>query len=248
MDQTGAVLGPLLMVVTVARLHSFAPAFLRLGVPALLAFVAMIAARAVYPSNKGEPPPRKEQKELPRIFWVYVAAAGVLACGFLDFPVLSYHFQKTALVKPEVIPLLYAGAMGMTGLTALVTGRLFDRYGIVVLAIGILVSLLAVPLGFFGGPTAIIIAVACWAIGLGVQDASLRAGIAQVVSMNKRGSAFGAFNAVWGVAWFAGSATMGFLYDRSIVALVTFGILAQVIAAGMFFWLRKPLAEAIEAA
>ena len=30
--------------------------------------------------------------------------------------------------------------------------------------------------------------VACWAAGLGAQDATLRAGIAQVVSMNKRGT------------------------------------------------------------
>ena len=34
MDQTGAVLGPLLMVVAVARAHHFAPAFLRLAFPA----------------------------------------------------------------------------------------------------------------------------------------------------------------------------------------------------------------------
>ena len=84
-------------------------------------------------------------------------------------------------------------------------------------------------------------------LGLGVQDASLRSGIAQVVSMNKRGNAFGTFNAVYGIMWFTGSATMGLLYDHSIVALVAFGIAAQLIAAGMFFWLRKPLAEAIAA-
>ena len=32
--------------------------------------------------------------------------------------------------RPAVIPVLYAGAMGVNGLTALVFGRLFDRYGI----------------------------------------------------------------------------------------------------------------------
>jgi len=62
--------------------------------------------------------------------------------------------------------------------------------------------------------------------------------------MNKRGSAFGALNGVYGVLWFLGSATMGWLYDHSINALIVFGIAAQVAAAAVFFWLRKPLAAA----
>jgi MFS family permease len=245
MDQTGAVAGPVLMAITVARLHNFAPAFLRLAAPAALAFVAMLAARYVYPQNKGTPPTRKDTAVLPKVYWIYVAAAGVLALGFLDFPLLSYHFENTALVKKEYIPLLYALAMGVNGLSALIFGRLFDKYGIVVLAWGILISMLALPLGFLGGATAAAIAVGCWGLGLGVQDASLRSGIAQLVSMNKRGNAFGTFNAVYGLMWFAGSATMGLLYDHWIGSLVIFGLLAQTAAAGMFFWLRKPLGAAI---
>ncbi len=108
----------------------------------------------------------------------------------MDFPVLASHFQKTGLATPTEIPLLYAGAMAVNGLTALVFGRLFDRFGIMVLVAGIFISVLSLPLGFLGGPTAVIAAVGCWATGLGAQDASLRSGIAQVVSMNKRGTGF----------------------------------------------------------
>jgi MFS family permease len=182
------------------------------------------------------------------VFWTYVAAAGLLACGFIDFPLLAYHFQKTAVVGPATIPLLYAVAMGVNGLTAMIFGKLFDRYGIVVLTFGILISLLALPLGFLGGASGAVASVACWGTGLGVQDASLRSGIAQVVSMNKRGAAFGAFNGVYGVAWFAGSAVMGMLYDRSVMALVVFGMVFQVAAAAAFFRLRKPLAALAVAA
>lgn len=247
MDQTGAVAGPVLMFITVGRLHNFAPAFLRLAAPAALAFVAMLAARMAYPTNKGTPPSRKDTAVLPRVYWIYVAAAGVLALGFLDFPLLSFHFENTKLVTKEIIPLLYALAMGVNGIAALVFGRLFDKHGIVVLAWGILISMLSLPLGFLGGAWAATIGVCCWALGLGVQDASLRSGIAQLVSMNKRGNAFGTFNAVYGIMWFIGSATMGLLYDHWVVALVLFGMAAQVTAAGMFFWLRKPLGEAIAA-
>ncbi|MGO9257620.1 MAG: MFS transporter [Bryobacteraceae bacterium] len=243
MDQTGAVLGPVMMAMAVAKAHHFGPAFLRLAFPAAGAFLALILARATQPrpATGAKKPP---QQTLPKVFWWYVAAAGVLAFGFIDFPLLSYHFQDAALMKSPVIPLLYAGAMGVNGLTALVLGRLFDRYGLPVLSAGILVSLLSLPLGFLGGFGAAIASVACWAIGLGAQDACLRSGIAQVVSMNKRGGAFGAFNAVFGVMWFLGSVIMGLLYDHSIPTLVVFGVAAQLVAAVMFFRLREPLAAA----
>ena len=242
MDQTGAVLGPLLMVAAVARTHHFGPAFLRLAVPAACALIALLIARAVYPNAGAATPRPAKAQNLPHVFWMYVMAAGLLACGFLDFPLLSYHFEKAAVFAPATIPLLYAGAMGVNGLTAMIFGRLFDRYGIPVLSFGILISLLALPLGFLGGSSSAIAGVACWAAGLGVQDASLRSGIAQVVSMNKRGAAFGAFNGVYGVAWFVGSAAMGMLYDRSLMALVVFGMVFQLAAAAAFFRLRKPLA------
>jgi MFS family permease len=245
MDQTGAVAGPVFMAASVIRLHhNFGPAFIYLSIPAALALGALLVAKAVYPSA-GHPPATKPPQPLPRVFWTYVAAAGLLACGFVDFPLLGYHFENAKLVAPETIPMLYAGAMAVNGATALLFGRLFDRYGMTVLVWGILVSLFALPLGFLGGPFAIVVAVCCWGAGLGAQDASLRSGIAQVVSMNKRGSAFGSFNFVYGLMWLFGSATMGYLYGHSLVALVAFGIVAQIAAAVMFLGLRAPLAKAI---
>src|SRR5215471_13196992 len=242
MDQTGAVLGPLLVAVSVARTHHFGPAFLWLGLPAAGAFIALLFARWAR-SNKGTPPPPPATKDLPNVFWIYVGAAGLLALGFVDFPLLAFHFQRNSLTSPEMIPLLYAGAMGVNGLTALIFGRLFDRYGIQIISVGIVVSLLALPFGFLDGTAGVYISVACWATGLGAQDATLRSGISQVVSMNKRGTAFGAFNGAYGILWFLGSVTMGVLYDFSLVALVVFGICAQAAAAVLFIWLRRPLAS-----
>jgi MFS family permease len=238
MDQTGAVIGPLIMAAVVARTHSFAQAFLILSVPAVLALAAILLARYVRPASAA-PRPVETTQPLTRTYWRYVTAAGLLACGFFDFPVLNYHFQHTRLFRPEMIPLLYAIAMGVTGLTALVCGRLFDRFGLPVLILGILITMLALPLGFLGGTLGGVLAVVAWGAGHGVQDATLRAGIAQVVSMDRRGTAFGAFNGVYGVMWFVGSAIMGLLYNYSIVALVAFGLTAQVAAAALFFTLRR---------
>lgn len=246
LDQTGAVLGPLFIAAIVAREAHFGPAFLWLGLPALGAFAALFIARAMRPRVHTVPQTEATPQRMPNVFWYYVIAAGLLACGFVDFPLLAYHFQNTAVAKPAAIPLFYAAAMGITGLTALIFGRLFDRFGIRILVPGIIISMMALPLGFLGGEIAAMAGVGCWATGLGAQQATLRSGIAQVVSMNKRGSAFGAFNAVYGVLWFLGSVTMGLLYDYSLVALVIFGIGAQLLAAAMFFWLHRPLRAEIK--
>ncbi len=241
MDQVGAIAGPLIVAAIVAYKHDYAPAFLALGIPAALAVAAVFLARAArpqYAAPKGPPP----AAEMPRVFWPYVAASGMLAAGFLDFPLMAYHFETRAFFSPEVIPLLYAGAMATEGIAAMACGRLYDRFGIGVLVAGIALSLGALPLAFLGGPTGAVASVVCWGIGMGAQDATLRSGIAGVVSMNKRGTAFGTFNAVFGVMWFFGSAAMGLLYDHSLVLLVAFGVAAQLIAAVVFLGLRTRLA------
>lgn len=240
LDQTGAVIGPLLMVAAVARSHRFGPPFLWLAFPAVGTLAALLMARVLNPDRVRQVEEQTSQV-LPRVFWMYVAAAGLLACGMVDFPLLAYHFEVAKISTPVEIPLLYAGAMAVNGLTALLFGRFFDRFGLNTLVFGIFISLLALPLAFLGGSGGAIASIACWATSLGAQDACLRSGIATVVSMNKRGSAFGAFNGVYGVMWFLGSVAMGLLYSRSLVALVVFGMVAQLAAAVIFFRLRGML-------
>jgi MFS family permease len=248
MDQTGAVVGPLLMVVAVARSQHFGPGFLWLAFPAVGTMLALVAARVMNPAHAEPVKNQDELVEFPGVFRMYVAAAGLLACGMVDYPLLAYHFQNVKIATATEIPLLYAGAMAVNGLTALFFGRLFDRFGLNALVIGIVFSVLALPLGFFGGPAGVIAGVACWATSMGAQDACLRSGIASVVSMDKRGRAFGAFNGVYGVMWFLGSLAMGLLYSRSRIALVVFGVAVQMVAAMMFFSLRGRMARAVTSA
>ena len=248
LDQTGAVLGPLFVAGVVARTHHFGPALLRLGIPAVAMFAALFLARLLFPhgAERSAPAsPAPAQPQLPRVFRMYVVAAGLLACGFIDFPLLAFHWQQTGSAAPSTIPLLYAAAMGIDGLSALAFGRLFDRFGVAILALGTLLSMAALPLGFLGGLPAAAVAVVCWGFGMGAQDACLRPAIANVVSMNKRGRAFGIFNGVYGVLWFVGSAVMGALYGVSPVALIAFGLVAQGVAAGVFVWMgRKRMLDA----
>jgi len=152
MDQTGAVIGPLLMVAAVARSHHFGPGFLWLAFPAVGTLIALLGARLLNPDHVKPLETPSDHQVLPKVFWMYVAAAGLLACGMVDYPLLAYHFESANIATPVEIPLLYAGAMGVNGLTALLFGMLFDRLGLNALVFGILISIMALPLGFFGGP------------------------------------------------------------------------------------------------
>jgi hypothetical protein len=231
------------MAAAVARAHHFGPPFLWLAFPAVGTLLALLMARLLN-KERARPVKKQETSVLPPVFWTYVAAAGLLACGCLDFPLLAYHFQSAKFFTPAAIPLLYAGAMGVNGLTALGFGSLYDRFGLNTLVFGILISLLALPLGFLGGAAGAVASVGCWATGLGAQDACLRSGIASVTSMNKRGVAFGAFNGVYGVMWFLGSLMMGLLYAKSFAGLVIFGVVAQAASAVMFLRIRRQLSVA----
>jgi MFS family permease len=243
MDQVGAVIGPLFMAWAVSRTRTYRPAFLFLAIPAASALAALLMARSydiTASGREGKQEPSVD-RHLPRVFWFYTAAAALLAIGYVDFPIVAFHFVKTGVLNRIGVPLSYALAMGFNAVTALIFGRFYDRFGLAVLSVGILFPMAGLPLSFLGDHDAALIGVACWGTGMGAMDATLRAGISQIIPAEKRGWAFGVYNAVFGIAWLAGSSSMGLLYDRSVIALVILGMAAQAISAALFFALRRKI-------
>jgi predicted MFS family arabinose efflux permease len=233
LDQTGALIGPLITAFVLARHGQYTTAFLWLGVPALLTVLIVGGVSLRYPFA-GSVSPRSEgqarDRELPRTFWFYAISAGLVGFGFADWPLIAYHFAQAKIVTPAVVPVLYAAAMGATGVGALVFGRLFDRIGFAVLVPAILVAAITPPLVFLGGETAAIIGTLCWGVALGVETSALNAGVARLVADSGRANAFGIFSAVFGISWFAGSALLGALYDISFPLLVGVSIAAELAA------------------
>jgi len=232
MDQTGALMGPLIAALVLAHHHEYRTAFLWLGVPAVLTLVAVsiTALRFPYASHVRVAVSKAENKGLSRAFWLYTASAALFAFGFADYSLVAYHYAKAAIVSPAMVPILYAAAMGASGAGSLVFGRWFDRRGLIVLVPGIVLAAVAPPLMFLDGFVLAVLGTILWGLALGVQDAIMSAGIARLVSEEKRARAYGIFPAVYGVAWFAGSALLGALYDVSLVALAVTAVLAQLAA------------------
>ena len=79
----------------------------------------------------------------------------------------------------------------------------------------------------------------CWGIALGMENSSLNAGVAKLVSDEARANAFGIFSAVFGIAWFAGSALLGAMYDISFTLLVGVSVAAELAALIPLFVLLK---------
>ena len=60
------------------------------------------------------------------------------------------------------------------------------------------------------------------------------AAVSTMVPPQRRASAYGIFNAAYGISWFLGSAVIGFLYDHSLPALIAFSVVAELAAIPFF--------------
>ena len=241
LDQTGAVLGPLALGAVLYFGGDYRVGFAVLLIPALLALSVLLAARLLYPRPRDFElsGPALEGRGLPRSFWVYLAAVALIAAGYADFPLIAYHFGKAEVIAPAWIPVLYAVAMATDAIAALALGRLFDRIGLTTMVLATIGSLLAAPLAFLGGPMAAVAGMALWGVGMGAQESVMRAAIAQIAPAERRGTAYGVFNALYGAAWFAGSVLLGVLYDSSVPTLVAASMLLQAASLPVLLWLVR---------
>jgi MFS family permease len=241
LDQSGALLGPLAVAAVLALRGQYRIAFAVLLVPALVTLSILLVARLTYP-RPGEMeahPPDVRTTGLPRVFWIYLAGAVLVAAGFADFPLIAYHFVRASSVPSIWIPVFYAVAMGVSGMGSLVFGRLFDRVGIIVLVPLTLLSALFAPLAFLGGFWAALVGVALWGLGMGVHESIIPAAVAQMVPRELRASAYGLFTAGYGVFWFLGSAALGILYGVSLPALIAFSLIVELAAIPLFILVRR---------
>lgn len=242
MDQAGAFLGPLLVALILKESHQYPRAYAALAIPAILALVALFTARKLYPNPaqfEEQTTPEMRAQGLSQGFWMYVMAGGLIAAGFVDLPLIAFHFQQTRLASPAMIPVLYAIAMGVEGLSALISGKLLDRFGTPVLIAGVLLAAASNPLVFFGEFPMAIAGMALWGAGMGALQSTLRAKIADLVPTDRRGSAYGIFNTAYGVLWFVGSSAIGIIYGWSLIAAVAFAMTAQIAAIPLLLTARR---------
>jgi predicted MFS family arabinose efflux permease len=231
LDQTGAVLGPLAAALVLTLRHDYREAFAWLAVPAAITLVLVVGVRISY-SAAGHIAAEQtaERGNISPAFKSYAVAIALVAFGFADYSLIAFHFARAGTVPPSWIPLLYALAMGTAGAASLGFGRWYDRRGLWVLLPATLLGVLVAPLVFLGGFWMALAGTALWGNALGVQESVMSAAIADMVPLGGRARAYGLFTAIFGIAWFAGSAVMGFLYDKSLPALAILSVTVTLAA------------------
>ncbi len=232
MDQVGATLGPLgISAILFYKLGQYREAYLLLFIPAVCSLILLVFARVSYPDPSTLAIRKIELQKargFPPGFGIYVLAAMCMAAGYADYPLIAYHFQRHHLVTDAWIPALYAIAMLTEGVSSLAIGKIFDRIGLWALAGVTVLTLFFAPLVFGNNFRFALLGMVLWGIGMGAQSSILKAVVSGVVGAEKKATAFGLFDTCFGMAWFAGSALMGWLYDFSVAGLIAFSMAMQL--------------------
>ncbi len=255
LDQIGAFLGPVLLYLVMLtrtegdtfKLYSFC--FGVLAVPGVITILLLFFTKHKFPSPEEFEPEPKEfiPFRMKRSFVLYIAGISLFAFGFIDYSLILVHVSRaysalssglaetSSIVSGGTLPLLYAGAMLVDAVSALVFGHLYDRMGVKALVISTLFSSMFAPLIFMmDSIPMLLLGIALWGVGMGAQESILKAVVTSMVPKASRATGYGIFECSFGIFWFLGSWIMGNLYDTSITAMVSVSVIAQLASIGLY--------------
>lgn len=243
MDQFGAMAGPLLLAAILAqREGDYRLAFGVLVIPGILVLAVLVWLRLRVPDPlayetapdavQGPDEPNHgptTRPVMPRQLWEYVAAIAALSCGVASFPLLAFHAQTTGLLSAAQVPVLFAVAMLVDGLTGPIVGRLYDRNGPRVLLIAPFAAAGA-SVAFTDRAWLVWTGVAIWGIVNGVLDSTVKAVVTQLVGPDARAVAFGWLALSRGLGLLIAGGILGIAYDHDIKLVIALLVLANAAA------------------
>ncbi len=255
LDQIGAFLGPVLLYLVMlfqtdgTTFEVYSRCFAVLAVPGAITIILLLVTRAKFPDPEHFEPEPKEfvPFRMKKEFVLYIAGISLFAFGFIDYSIIIMHVSRTythlaaglaettSLVSSGSLPLLYAGAMLVDAVAALVFGLMYDKKGVRALVWSTLIS---APFAVFIFRTdsvpMLLLGIALWGVGMGAQESILKAAVTSMVPKASRATGYGIFECSFGVFWFLGSWLLGVLYDVSISAMVVVSVAAQLAAIPLY--------------
>lgn len=219
LDTIGAVLGPLLAIVFMAAFaDNFTAVFWIAVIPALVSVAVVVLA-----VHEPERPPGLREVRTPlspaelgrlnRTYWMIVGVAAVFTLARFSEAFLLLRAQSVGMPLAVVPAVLVMMNITYTA-TAWPAGALSDRigrYGVVTVGFALLI-LADLALAIGGGIALVMIGVALWGLHMGLTQGLLAALVADTAPEELRGTAFGVFNLVSGVAMLAASILAGWLW------------------------------------
>ena len=232
MDTVGAVVGPLLAVGLMALLLGNIHAVLWFAVlPGIIA-VALIVFFVREPSTTTPPArlpiTRAGLASLGAPFWKVVAVGGLLSLARFSEAFLILRGAQLGLSN-TLVPLVFVTMSVVYTLSAWPVGVLSDRWSRRGLfAVGLLVLVAAdVALAMAAGPLGAFVGAGLWGLHMGMTQGLLATLVADTVPATWRGTGFGVFSLVSGIALLVASVAAGALWD-------VYGSKTTFLAGGLF--------------
>jgi MFS family permease len=245
LDTVGAALGPAAAIALMYLFNDDIRTVLWFAVvPAILAVAVLIwgvKEPAPSPRKTHAPLRAKEIRELGSAYWLVIGAGAVFALARFSEAFLVIRAQGGGLAlawAPAVI-----GVMSLVyAASAYPAGRLQDRIGArPLLLLGLLALIAADLLLAFGKTLAtVFLGIGLWGLHMGLTQGVLAALIAATAPPQLRGTAFGLFGLVTGLAALVASVLAGVLWDRiGPAATFSAGAAFAATALGAFLLLKQ---------
>ena len=255
LDQIGAFIGPVLLYLVMlfktdgTTYEVYSTCFAFLAVPGAITLVLLLVTRCKFPNPEHFEPEPKEYVpfKMKKEFILYIVGISLFAFGFIDYSIIIMHVSRTysaltsglsetsSLVNSGTLPLLYAGAMLVDAVAALIFGMMYDKNGVKALVWSTLISApFAVFVFAFNSVPMLLLGIALWGVGMGAQESILKAAVTSMVPKTSRATGYGIFECSFGAFWFLGSWLMGVLYDASIPAMIAVSVAAQLAAIPLY--------------
>jgi len=222
LDTVGAVGGPLMAIAAIAAFAGdFKAAFWVAVVPAFLSVTLLVAGvdepdrpKTVDGSDKQKHLRLADAKRLGRGFAIVVTIAAVLTLARFSEAFLVLRARDVGLAV-SAAPWVMVVMSAVYAAVAYPAGAAADRgYGPKLLSAGLIALVISdVILANAAGGIAVMIGAALWGLHMGLTQGLLAALVAAAAPADLRGTAFGVFNLVCGLALLAASALAGWLWD-----------------------------------
>ena len=220
LDTIGAFLGPLLAIgLMFLAANNFTLVFWVAVIPAFLSFAVIVFAVRDPERSPGirtvkSPLSLPELRRLGDGYWLVVIVAAVFTLARFSEAFLLLRAQSVGL-SLALVPAILVVMNIVYAFSAWPAGVLSDRIGrFGVLAAGFAILLLAdLVLALGGSIAAVTLGAALWGLHMGLTQGLLATLVADTAPGELRGTAFGMFNLITGLAMLAASVIAGGLWD-----------------------------------
>jgi MFS family permease len=252
-DQTGAIVGPI-AAFALLQVMGIRGVFLVSLIPGAVAVLILIFIVKEVSTKKRSLSNAIATKvfssfanvlKVNRPFALLLVISGIFSLGAFNYSFILLKASELGVNK-NVIPIVYAVINISHTATGIPSGILADRIGkerVLMIGYAVFAASSSLMIIFTGGGNSLYayVLAAVFGIYVGISETLQRAVVPRYVSSDLRGTAYGIYNVVVGIGFFASNVVFGYLWDNFNLGIaISYSMLFAFAAiAGMFIFIKK---------